>query len=55
MKNWDEFAVKLKSDKYFNKFWRPEGISIEKMPAGKRLQGPVVIRQTTEVRQQTNR
>lgn len=44
LKNWDEFAEKLKADSYFNKFWRPDGIDIKKMPVGKRLQGPVPVK-----------
>lgn len=45
LKNWDEFVSRLNTDKYFNKFWRPAGISIDRMSVVKRLQGPVVIRQ----------
>jgi NADH-quinone oxidoreductase subunit I len=44
LKNWDEFTSKLKTDKYFNKFWRPEGIDVKRMPVGKRLQKSVPIK-----------
>lgn len=44
LKNWDEFISTLKVDEYFNKFWRPPGINIKRMPVGKRLQGPIPIR-----------
>jgi len=44
LQNWDEFAAKQKTDTYFNKFWRPNGIDSSKMPKMKREQGPVVLR-----------
>lgn len=44
LKNWDEFTSKQKTDKYFNKFWRPEGIDVKRMPVGKRLQKSVPIK-----------
>lgn len=44
LKNWDEFISTLKVDEYFNKFWRPPGINIKRMPVGKRLQGPIPIK-----------
>ncbi|MBI3378114.1 MAG: NADH-quinone oxidoreductase subunit I [Nitrospirae bacterium] len=43
LKNWDEFTSKLKTDKYFNKFWRPEGIDVKRMPVGKRIQEPISL------------
>lgn len=44
LKNWDEFVAELKTDTYFNKFWRLPGMDVRKMPAGKRLQGPVPVK-----------
>ena len=44
LQNWDEFAAKQKTDTYFNKFWRPNGIDSSKMPKMKREQGPVALR-----------
>lgn len=46
LRNWDEFAAKQKTDTYFNKFWRPEGIDTSKMTKAKREQGPVPLRMT---------
>jgi NADH-quinone oxidoreductase subunit I len=46
LRNWDEFAAKQKTDTYFNKFWRPEGIDTSKMTKAKREQGPVSLRMT---------
>jgi len=44
LKNWDDFTSSLKIDNYWNKFWRPDGIDIKKMPVGKRLQQPVPVK-----------
>lgn len=44
LKNWDDFTASLTSGGYFNKFWRPEGIDVRRMPEGKRMQGPVRIK-----------
>jgi NADH-quinone oxidoreductase subunit I len=44
LKNWDDFSSGLKTDTYFNKFWRHEGIDIKRMPVGKRLQKPIPIK-----------
>lgn len=44
LKNWDDFSSGLKTDTYFNKFWRLEGIDIKRMPVGKRLQEPIPIK-----------
>lgn len=44
LKNWDEFASRLMSETYFNKFWRPDGIDTSKWPKSKREQGPVPTR-----------
>jgi len=44
LSNWDEFAAMIKNDTYFNKFWRLDGIDIKRLPVGKRLQEPVVIK-----------
>jgi NADH-quinone oxidoreductase subunit I len=41
--NWDKFAAKQKTDTYFNKFWRPDGLDSSKMPKAKREQGPVPV------------
>jgi NADH-quinone oxidoreductase chain I len=42
--NWDKFAAKQKTETYFNKFWRPDGLDSSKMPKAKREQGPVPVR-----------
>jgi NADH-quinone oxidoreductase chain I len=42
--NWDEFASTLDTDVYWNKFWRPDGVDISKMPKAKREQAPVNLR-----------
>lgn len=44
LENWDEFAGKISGDTYWNKFWRPAGVDISKMPKSKREQAPVQIR-----------
>jgi len=44
LKNWDEFAATLDTDVYWNKFWRPDGVDISKMPKAKREQAPVNLR-----------
>jgi len=44
--NWDKFAAKHKTDTYFNKFWRPDGLDSSKMSKAKREQGPVPVRAT---------
>ena len=49
LKNWDEFVAKLSGDVYWNKFWRPNGVDIAKMPKSKREQAPVPIRPTAVV------
>ncbi len=36
LQNWDEHVRNIKADKYFNKFWRPLGIDIGRLPANKR-------------------
>jgi len=46
LKNWDDFAAKQKSETYFNKFWRPDGLDASKMSKIKREQGPVALRPT---------
>lgn len=45
LRNWDEFVSQLRDDKYFNKFWRLDGIDPKRLPVGKRLQSPVVIKE----------
>lgn len=52
LKNWDDFVSTLKTDEYFNKFWRPPGINIKRMAVGKRLQGPIPIRQLSSKNQE---
>lgn len=47
LKNWDDFTAKLSGDVYWNKFWRPNGVDISKMPKAKREQAPVPIRPIT--------
>jgi NADH-quinone oxidoreductase subunit I len=47
LKNWDDFVATLKTDEYFNKFWRPPGISIKRMPVGKRHQSSIPIKSKT--------
>jgi NADH-quinone oxidoreductase chain I len=42
--NWEDFAAKQKTDTYFNKFWRPDGIDSSKMPKAKREIAPVPLR-----------
>lgn len=42
--NWDDYVATLSGDVYWNKFWRPDGVDISKMPKSKREQGPVPIR-----------
>ncbi len=49
LKNWDDFSSGLKTDTYFNKFWRLEGIDIKRMPVGKRLQEPIPIKHEEKV------
>ena len=44
LKNWDDFVAKLDADEYWNKFWRPEGVDISKMPKAKREQAPIPLR-----------
>lgn len=44
LKNWDEFIALREGETYFNKFWRPEGLDVRRMPEGKRMQGPVRIK-----------
>lgn len=44
LKNWDDFISTLKTEEYFNKFWRPPGLDTKKMPVGKRLQTPIPIK-----------
>ncbi|HMK43682.1 MAG TPA: NADH-quinone oxidoreductase subunit NuoI [Dissulfurispiraceae bacterium] len=44
LSNWDEFASRLPSDTYFNKFWRPDGVDSSKWTKAKREQGPVPTR-----------
>jgi NADH-quinone oxidoreductase subunit I len=44
LKNWDDFAATLPGNDYWNKFWRPDGVDISKMPKSKREQGPVLLR-----------
>jgi NADH-quinone oxidoreductase chain I len=44
LSNWDEFSAKWKSDTYFNKFWRPDGIDTAKMTKAKRELAPIQLR-----------
>ncbi|HTG00416.1 MAG TPA: NADH-quinone oxidoreductase subunit I [Nitrospirota bacterium] len=44
LKNWDDYMRKMKITSYFNKFWRPEGVDVNTMPAAKRTQGPVKVK-----------
>jgi NADH-quinone oxidoreductase subunit I len=44
LKHWDDFVAKLDADEYWNKFWRPEGVDISKMPKAKREQAPIPLR-----------
>jgi NADH-quinone oxidoreductase subunit I len=48
LKNWDEFAAKQKTDTYFNKFWRPDGVDTSKMTKLKRELAPVPLRPSPE-------
>lgn len=48
LQNWDDFAAKLSGDVYWNKFWRPSGVDISKMPKAKREQAPVPLRPSDE-------
>jgi|WetSurMetagenome_2_1015567.scaffolds.fasta_scaffold00939_2 NADH-quinone oxidoreductase chain I len=44
LSNWDEFSKKWKSDTYFNKFWRPDGIETARMTKAKRELQPIQLR-----------
>lgn len=41
LKNWDEFAAIKVSTTYFNKFWRLDGINLDRLPPAKRNQQPI--------------
>jgi len=47
LKNWDRFVLQTTRDSYFNMFWRPAGIDVRRLPAGRRTQQPITLNRDT--------
>lgn len=43
LKNWDEFIATKGEISYFNKFWRLDGIDMDRLPPAKRQQMPIKL------------